>query len=94
MPRKDAYLGHLRVIGSWAFVYEEVHINKLEHRAWEGRLAGFSEESKSYRIYNSETRRVRVSQNVISIETPSVAFRWTRAVLTTGSSRTTTTTTC
>ena len=62
---KDAYLGHLRVIGSRAFVYEEVHTNKPDHRAWEGRLVGFSEESKSYRIYNSETRCVRVSQNVI-----------------------------
>ena len=69
----DAYLGHLRVIGSRAFVHEEVHTNKLEHRAWGGRLVGFSEESKSYRIYNSEMRRVRVSQNVIFIETPSVA---------------------
>ena len=70
---KDAYLGHLRVIGSRAFVHEEVHTNKLEHRAWEGRLAGFSEKIKSYRIYNSETRRVRVSQNGTFIETPSVA---------------------
>ena len=69
---KDAYLGHLRVIGSGAFVHEEVHTNKLEHRAWEGRLVQFSEESKSYRIYNSETRRVRVSQNVVFIETPSI----------------------
>ena len=70
---KDAYLGHLRVIGSRAFVHEEVHTYKLEHRAWEGRLVGVSKESKSYRIYNSETRRVRVSQNLILIETPSVA---------------------
>ena len=37
---KDAYLGHLRVIGSRAFVHEEVYINTLEHRAWEGRLVG------------------------------------------------------
>ena len=69
---KDPYLGHFRVIGSRAFVHEEIHTNKLEHRAWEGRLVGFSGESKSYRIYNSETRRVRVSQNVIFIEAPSV----------------------
>ena len=69
---KDAYLGHLRVIGSQAFVREKVHTNKLEHRALEGRLVGFSEESKPYRIYNSETRRVQVSQNVTFIETPSV----------------------
>ena len=70
---KDAYLGHLWVVGSRAFVHEEVHTNKLEYRASEGRLVGFSEESKFYRIYNSETRRVRVSQNVIFIKTPSVA---------------------
>ncbi|CAB1110628.1 unnamed protein product [Ectocarpus sp. CCAP 1310/34] len=56
---KDAYLGHLRVIGSRAFVHEETHTRKLEHRAWEGRLVGYSMDSKSYRIYNSETRRVR-----------------------------------
>ena len=55
---KDAYLGHIQVIGSRAFVHEEVHTNKLEHRAWEGRLVGFSEEGKSYRIYNSARRDV------------------------------------
>ena len=60
------------MIGSRAFVREAVPTNKLEHRAWEGRLVGFSEESKSCPIYNSETRRVRVSQNVIFIEAPSV----------------------
>ena len=70
---KDTYLDHLRVIGSRMFVHEEVHTNKLEHRVWEGRLVGFIEKGKSYRIYNSETRRVRVSQNVIFIETTSVA---------------------
>ena len=70
---KDAYLGHLRVIGSRAFVHEEVHTNKLEHRDWEGRLVGFSEGIKFYRIYNSEARRVRVSQNVIFIYTLSIA---------------------
>ena len=70
---KDAYLGQLRVIGSRAFVHKEVHTNNLEHGAWEGRLFGFSEESKSYRIYNSETLRVRVRQNIIFIETLFVA---------------------
>ena len=29
-------------------------------------------DSKSYRVYNAETRRVRESRNVIFIETPSV----------------------
>ena len=59
---KDAYLGHLRVIRSRVFVHEEDHTNKLEHRAWEGRLVGFIEESKSYRIYNSEIRRAGESE--------------------------------
>ena len=36
---KDAYLGHLRVIGSRAFMHHETYTKKLEHRAWEGRLA-------------------------------------------------------
>ena len=30
---KGAYLGHLRVIESRTFVHEEVHTNKLKHRA-------------------------------------------------------------
>ena len=53
---KDAYLGHLRVIRSRAFVHHETYTKKLEHRAWEGRLVGYSMESKSYRVYNAETR--------------------------------------
>ena len=69
---KDDYLGPIRVIGSRVFVHEEVHSNRLEHRAWEGRLVGFSEESKFYRIYNSSTRRVPVNQNVFFVEKPSV----------------------
>ena len=55
---KDAYLGHLRVIGSRAFVHEEVHTNKLEHRAWEGRLVGFSKESKSSTVSTTLRRDV------------------------------------
>ena len=70
---KDAYLGHLRTIGSHSFEHEEVNTNSLDHRALEGRLVGFSGESKSYRIYNSKARRVRVSQYVVFIKTPSVA---------------------
>eukprot|EP00752_Nemacystus_decipiens_P010530 g9376.t2 len=67
---KEAYLGHVRDIGSRAFVHEETHTRKLEHRAWEGRLVGYSTDSKSYRVYNAATRRVRVSRNVVFIETP------------------------
>ena len=69
---KDANLGHLRAIGARAFVHVETHTKKLEHRAWEGRLVGYSMDSKSFRIYNASTRSVRESRNVIFIETPSV----------------------
>ena len=67
---KDVYLGNLRVIGSRAFAHHETYTKKLEHRAWEGRLVGHSMDSKSYRVYNAETRHVRESRNVIFIETP------------------------
>ena len=63
---KDAHLGHLRAIGARAFVHVETHTKKLEHRAWEGRLVGYSVDSKSFRVYNSSTS-VRESRNVISV---------------------------
>ena len=47
---KDANLRHLRAIGARAFVHVETHTNKLKHRAWEGRLVGYSMDSKSFRI--------------------------------------------
>ena len=53
-------------------MHVETHTKKLEHRAWEGRLVGFSMDSKSFRIYNASTRSVRESRNVIFMETPSV----------------------
>ena len=53
---KVAYLGHL---GCRAFVHHETYTKKLEHRVWEGRLVGESMDSKSYRVYNAEARRVR-----------------------------------
>ena len=66
---KDVHLGHLRVIGARAFVH--VDTKTLEHRAWEGRLVGYSVDIKSFRVYNSSTRSVREGRNVIFIETPS-----------------------
>ena len=66
---KDAHLGHLRVVGVRTFVHEETHTKKLGSRAWEGRLVGYSLDSKSYRLCNAQTRLVRESRNVISIET-------------------------
>ena len=68
---KDAHLGHLRAIGARAGVHVETHTKKLEHCAWEGRLVGYSVDSKSLRVYNSSTS-VRESRNVIFIETLTV----------------------
>ena len=69
---KDAHLGHLRAIGAGGFVHVETHTKNLDRRAWEGRLVGYSMDSKSFRVYWSATRSVHESRNVIFIETPSV----------------------
>ena len=66
----QAKLGHLRPIGVRAFVHIETHTVKLEDKAWEGRLCGYSMNNKAYRICNPDTRRVTESRNVIFIETP------------------------
>ena len=65
-----AKLDHLRAIGVRAFVHVERHTTKLEDKAWDGRLCDYSMNSKAYRIYNPETRRITESRNVIFIETP------------------------
>ena len=53
-------------------MHTETHTRKLEYRVSEGRLVGYRMDSKSYRIYNTETRRVRSSRNAVFIETASV----------------------
>ena len=56
-------LSPLRVVGARTFV----HVNdsrKLVAAAWEGKVCGYSEESKSYRVWNAKTRRVVESRNV------------------------------
>ena len=67
---KEATLQHLRTIGARAFVHIETHTKKLEDRSWEGRLCGYSQDTKAYRIYNEKTNKVE-SRNVVFIETPS-----------------------
>lgn len=68
---KDAHLGHLKVIGARAFVHVETYTKKLEPKAWEGRVVGYSSDSKSWRVYNPTSQSVRESRNVVFIETPS-----------------------
>ena len=67
---KDVILRYLRAIGDRAFVHVETHTRKLDPKAWEGRLCGYSMDSKSFRIYNPAKGNVRKSRNVIFIETP------------------------
>ena len=71
MPHgEEADLSHLRVIG----VRTCVHIKdskKLDAAALEEKVCGYSEERKSYRVWNPMTHRVVESRNVTFIETPS-----------------------
>ena len=53
-----AKLDHLRTIGGRAFVHVQRHTTKLEDKAWEGRLCGYSMNSESYRINSNKTGRV------------------------------------
>ena len=69
---KDTHLGHLPTIRARASVHVETHTKKLDRRAWEGRLVGYSVGSKSFRVYNPATRSVRERRNVLFVETPSV----------------------
>lgn len=71
---KQASLKHLRVIGCRAFVDVEVHTSKLQPKAWEGQLIGYSPNSRVYRIYNQKTGRIVSSRNVTFIEPMDVAM--------------------
>ena len=69
---KDDYLGQLRVMGPG-----RTCTTRRTPRSWSTalgrtRLVGYSMDSKSYRVYNAETRRVRESRNAIFIQPPSV----------------------
>ena len=70
MHGKEADLTGLRVIGARAFVHHERYTKKLDDRAFEGKLCGFSYNSKAYRIYNPSNGNIIESRNVTFIETP------------------------
>ena len=66
---KEADVSHLRIIG----VRTSVHMKdsrKLDASVWEGKVCGFSKESKSYQVWNPKIRRVVQSRNNTFIETP------------------------
>ena len=66
---EEADLSHIRVIGARNFVHIK-DSRKLDATAWEGKVCGYSEKSKSYRVWVSKTRRAVESRNVTFIETP------------------------
>ena len=59
----------LHVVCARAFVHKEAHVHKLEPKAWEGLMIGYGKDSRSYRIYNPQTRRITERRNVTFIET-------------------------
>ena len=62
-------LSSLRIVGARAFAHKEMHVHKLEQKAWEGLMIGYGKDSRSYRIYNPKTRRITGSRNGTFIET-------------------------
>ena len=47
-----------------------LHSTKLDAATWEGKVCGYSEENKYYRVWNPNTRRGVESRSVTLIETP------------------------
>ena len=70
MHNLEPDLTGLRAIGVRAFVHRETYTKKLEDRAFEGKLCGYSHNSKAYRIYNPAKGTVMESRNVTFLETP------------------------
>ena len=54
---EEADTSHLRVIGARTFVHIE-DARKLDAATWKGEVFGYSEEKKSYRVWNPKTHRV------------------------------------
>ena len=69
MHYKETDLSGLRVIGARAFVHRETYTRKLDDRAFEGKLCGFSQDSRAYRIYSPAMGTVVESRNVTVLET-------------------------
>ena len=74
MHNKEAYLSGLRAIGARAFVHRETYTRKMDDRALEGKLCGFSQDSRAYRIYNPAKGTVVESRNVTFLETPAYSL--------------------
>ena len=71
---KEADLWRLRAIGARAFVHRETYTRKLDDRAFEGKLCGFSQDSRAYRIYNPAKSTIVESHNMTFLETPAYSL--------------------
>lgn len=78
----EAILLHLRTVGAQSFVHIEMHTKKLKDNAREGKLWGYSSDSKVYRVYNPATREAIKSRTVVFIETLHTYYRRPRAMTT------------
>ena len=53
-----------------AFVHIETHTKPVDEKAWEGRLYGYNQDNKVYRIDNTATHKVVESRNDSFLEIP------------------------
>ena len=74
MHNKEADLSGLRAIGARAYVHREIYTRKLDDRVFEGKLCGFSQDSRTYRIYSPAKGTVVESRNVTFLETPAYSL--------------------
>ena len=59
------YVGHLRVIGSDAFVHIPKALRaKFDQTSWKGIHVGYGRSNKFYRIYDPENQRVEIKKDV------------------------------
>ena len=70
MHDKEADLSGLRAIGAREFVHRETYTRNLDDRVFEGKLCGFNQDSRAYRIYNPAKGTVVENRNVTFLETP------------------------
>lgn len=68
---KKPSVAHLRVFGCDAYVHiPKEQRTKWEKNAFKGILVGYHEESKAYRVFDAESRRVFIRRDVIFNEIP------------------------